>query len=132
MASDQFDPDKEQAILAAFKDPENAEKAKKELQNIGIKTVQIDRVSRYGGDGGEARQQLINPITGEPSSHAGMILGGDFSSKSARILANNDPAVYAMGGGELISGEDIMLTVVCPKDKTEQAVQTIRSFGGNT
>ncbi|GAX89102.1 hypothetical protein [Effusibacillus lacus] len=129
--SDEFDPKKEQAILASFADPDVAQKASNELKKMGINTVQIDRVSPYPG---QPTQNLRNPITGNIPSLGELTLGMDaISSRDAGVLMAADPSAsgYATTADD-VSGEDILLTAVVPKDKVEQAVQVIRSHGGHT
>ncbi|BCJ87524.1 hypothetical protein [Effusibacillus dendaii] len=123
-----FDPDKEQLILASFSEWERAEQTKKQLNKMGIETIQIDRVSPYPG---EPTEQLENPITGNIPSLAELSLGTQPSGRTPRILLAADPAASGMAG-EHVTGESVLLTVVCAKNKVEQAVQTIRSNGGNT
>ncbi|WP_018131051.1 hypothetical protein [Effusibacillus pohliae] len=124
-----FDPLKEQAILASFKDPDVAQKASEELQKMGIETVQIDRVSPYPG---QPAQRLMNPITGKIPSLGDVTLGmDDISSRDASVLIAADPSASGLSG-DPVSGEDILMTVVCPKDKVEQAVEVIKQHGGNT
>lgn len=127
---DQFDPQREQAILASFADPDTARKASGELKKMGIDTVQIDRVSPYPG---QPTQKLTNPLTGKIPSLGDLALGMDPSSRNAGVLMAADASAsgYATTADD-VSGEDILLTVVCPKDQVEQAVQVIKSFGGNT
>lgn len=126
---DSFDPQHEQAILASFADPDVAQNAKQDLQNIGISTVQIDRVSTAPG---EPTQEYMNPITGNIESLGKLTLGTSFAGRNASVLAATDPAASGMSAGDTVTGQDILLTVVSPKDKVEQAVQIIKSHGGTT
>lgn len=124
-----FDPKREQAILAFFKDPDVAQQAQKELENAGITTAQIDPVSVYPG---EPTQEYMNPITGNIPSLGDFTLGTTFAGRDASVLAAADPSASGLSADEIVSGENILLTVVCPKEKVEQAVQIIRFNGGNT
>ncbi|MFC4766568.1 hypothetical protein [Effusibacillus consociatus] len=127
--TDEFDPNKEQAVLASFKDPDVAQKASNELQKMGIETVQIDRVSPYPG---QPTQELRNPITGKIPGLGELTLGMEpISSQNAGVLMAADPSASGLSGPH-VSGEDILMTVVCPKDQVEQVVQVIQSHGGNT
>jgi hypothetical protein len=118
----------EQAILATFKSPEEAEHAAKKLKSIGIQTIRIDRVSLYPG---EPTDELVNPLTGNLPSLGHLTLGTDFDGRNASVLAAADPSASGQSG-ELVSGEDILLTVVCPKDQVEKAVRIMKDAGGNT
>lgn len=126
---DSFDPQKEQAILASFADPDVAQRAKQELQNIGIQTVQIDRVSTAPG---EPTQQVMNPITGNMESLGRLTLGSNYAGRNASVLAAADAAASGMSAGEMVTGQDILLTAVSPKEQVEQAVQIIKSHEGTT
>lgn len=118
----------EQGILAYFKDPEDAKHAAKKLESLGIQTIQIDRVSTNPG---ESVSKLVNPITGNMPSLGRMTLGTDFDGRNAAVLAAADPSANGLSG-ELVSGEDILLTVVCEKNLVERAVKIIKDAGGNT
>lgn len=122
----------EQAILAYFKSPDEAQIASERITHeLEIEDVQIDHISAQPG---EMTQRVINPINGEIASHANLIEGtDDISRKDVGILLGADPAVSGMSdgsGGDLISGRNILLTVVSPTEKVEQAVQIIDECGG--
>lgn len=130
--AEQFDPQKEQAVMASFADPDVAQRASNELQSMGIQTVQIDRVSRYPGN---PTQKLMNPLTGNIPSHADLVLGMDnLSSRDVGVLLGADPSVsgFSTTVDDDVTSEDILMTVVCPKDQVEKVVQVIKSHGGNT
>lgn len=126
---DLLNPQREQTILASFADPDVAQKAKNELQHIGIQTIQIDRVSTAPG---EPTQEYMNPITGNIESLGKLSLGTSFSGRNASVLAAADPAASGMSAGDTVTSQDILMTVVAGKDKVEQAIQIIKSHGGTT
>ena len=121
-----------QAILAYFKDPADAERAAEQIkQELNVSDVQIDRFSE--APRGELTPRVINPIQVQFPSHITLIEGSEPSSKSAGILQGTDPAVSGMADGPdqmRLSGRDIILTVVCPVDKVEQAIKIINACGG--
>ena len=119
------------AILAYFKTPEQAHQAADRLKaELDIIDVDIDRFSATPR---AEMNSFQNPINADFSSHEKLIEGTDPSNQGASILRGADPAVSGMsdgGQGEWISGRDILLTVVVPEDKVEQAVQIINACGG--
>lgn len=119
----------EKNILAYFKSPEEAEKAKEELQNLGTVDMQIDRISRFPGDGVE---RVMNPITGNMSSLADVTLGADVTNRNAGILLAADVGASGMseGGQDDTTGRDILLTVVVEENKHHQALRIVEKNGG--
>ncbi|MFD2170570.1 hypothetical protein [Tumebacillus lipolyticus] len=120
-----------QSILAYFNSPDQAEKAKQgmlEQLDLTDETCQIDRISAQPGD---ATEQVINPINASFSSHATLIENLSPTENSSGILLGSDPAVSGMSDGTgMLSGRDTLLTVVCPADKLDRALQIIEQNGG--
>jgi len=124
-------PAKEQAILAYFKSPDDAQVASERLTDeLDIEDVQIDRIS--GGQPGEGNDRFMNPITANIPSHASLVNATDPSSISTGILLGSSPAVSGMTDGSMntISGRDILLTVIVPTERVECALQIINECGG--
>lgn len=119
----------EKNILAYFKSPEEAEKAKAELQALGTIDMQIDRISRFPGDGIE---RVMNPITGNMSSLADVTLGADVTNRNAGVLLASDVGASGMsdGGQDDITGRDILLTVVVEENNHHQALRIVEKNGG--
>lgn len=116
-------------ILAYFKSPEEAEGAAKKLEALRVSDLSIDRVDRYPGDGNE---QIMNPITGDFEGLGELSLDGDFSDRSAAILAAADVSASGMsdGGQGGPTGRDVLLTVVVDEKVHHQAMQVIEQSGG--
>lgn len=120
------------SILAYFTRREHAEEAQGRLRREGYDTVQLDRISRYGG---EASEQLHNPLTGEFGSLAELTAGADIDGdEDAGALLAADTAASGLAHGH---GEDTELqeqawvvTVVTTEDQTNRAVQILEDMGG--
>lgn len=124
-------PAKEQAILAYFKSPEEAQVASERLTDeLDIEDVQIDRIS--GGYPGEGTDRVTNTATGNIPSLSSLVDATDPSSRSNGILLGASPVASGMSDGSMntISGRDILLTVVAPVEKVEVALQIINECGG--
>jgi hypothetical protein len=120
-----------QAILAYFNSPDQAEKAKQQLkQQLDLKDEAL-QIDRFSAQPGEATEEVINPITSSFAGHESLIDNVDASSKGVGILLGSDPAVSGMSDGTgRITGRDILLTILCPKDNVEQALQIVEQNGG--
>jgi hypothetical protein len=116
-------------ILAYFKSPENAREAAMKLASLGVTEVEIDRFSKYPGDG---LDRWMNPLTGNISSLARQTLGMDPSSRDASVLAASDVSASGMsdGGPGSITERDILLTAVVDDLVHQRALQAIREAGG--
>lgn len=123
---------KTQAILAYFNSEALAEKAKQQLvQQLDLKDeeCQIDRVSAQPG---EATERVINPITANFGGHETLTENTSPSNDSVGPLLGSDPAVSGMADGDgMITGLDVLLTIVCPTDKVEQALQIVERNKGH-
>ncbi|AMA72348.1 hypothetical protein ACH33_05425 [Aneurinibacillus sp. XH2] len=119
----------EKNILAYFKSPEEAEKAASELQTLGVVDMQIDRISRFPGDG---VGRIMNPITSNMSSLADVTLGADVSNRDAGVLLAADVGASGMsdGGQDDTIGRDILLTIVVEEEKHHSALQIVEKNGG--
>jgi len=122
---------KERNFLAGFTNIDDALAAEKALRQAGFEEIQVDQVSPYPGEG---VQEVINPLTGNFSGLSHMTLDGEFSSKSASILAATDVSASGMSDGDGMMPEvnqGILLTAVVPAEQAEQAEQIIQQYGGN-
>lgn len=119
---------KEKSILAYFKTPEQAKKAIKQLESLGVVQSDIDRFSKYPGEG---YQEFTNPITGKIPSLAKMTLDSDVGGHNAGILAASDVSASGLsdGGQGGPTGHDILLTVVVDEEKFHQALDIVQSSG---
>jgi len=119
----------ERNILAYFHSPEQAEGAKRKLQALRVIDMSIDRIDAYPGSG---NQDIMNPITSDFSGLGELSLDGEFSNKSAAIMAATDPDASGLSdrGTEELSGKNILLTAVVSDDEYDKAVTIVREFGG--
>lgn len=130
-------PSDEQSVLAYFPSSEKAQEAAEAIKKAGLDTgpgsVQIDRVSRYSPSNDAS---FDNPIA-RGVSLAGLTAfsgqAGDLTD-SERILIAADPSVSGIGdeGYGVAGGRSFLLTVVAPKDKTEEVLNIVRSHEGLT
>lgn len=118
----------EQSILAYFPSSTKATEAAEALKAMGIKEVQVDRVSRYGVTND---REYNNPIAGQADTNTGLTLFGadvdQFSNNDARILMGADPSVsgLALDGYSQPGGKAFLLTVVTSTDRVDEAVQLL-------
>src|SRR5690625_2390599 len=102
------------SILAYYSRREQAEEAQSRLRHEGYGTVQLDRMSRYGG---EAAQQVQNPLTGDFGSLAELTAGADIDGDAdagALIAADTSASGLAHGhtGEPSVRERAWVLTVV--------------------
>ena len=121
----------EKAIIAYFNSPEQAEEARGLLQSLQVIDSRIDRFGQYPGSGVEG---IMNPITSNFDGLGELTLSGDFSNKSASILAAASPDASGMSdkGNEALSGKDICLTVVVSDADYDKALAIVQNHGGMT
>ena len=119
---------KERNILAGFQTVEAAEKAANSLRQAGFDTIQIAHIGQYPGDGIE---QITNPVTGEIPSLAALTEAGDFpTGRDASVLAAAGPDASGMADRGDVGLGNILLTAVVLENRGDEAVQIIRSHGG--
>lgn len=120
---------KEQSILAYYRSEEEARGALRKLQALRVIDASIDRFGAYPGSG---HQEIMNPVIGEIDGLGELTLSGDFTNRSAAILAAAEPDASGMAdrGDESIAGRDVLLTAVIREDVYEQAMTIIRETGG--
>jgi hypothetical protein len=119
----------EKNILAYFHSPEQAEGIASKLNALRAVAVQVDRFSRYPGEG---MNSITNPITGNITSLATLTQGADISSRDEGILIAADPSASGLsdGGDGGVTGRDILLTAVVDESVYEQALRVIEQGGG--
>jgi hypothetical protein len=119
----------EKNILAYFHSPEQAEGIASKLNALRAVAVQIDRFSRYPGEG---MNNMMNPLTGNITSLATLTQGADISSRDEGILIAADPSASGLsdGGDGGVTGRDILLTAVVDESVYEQALRVIEQGGG--
>lgn len=122
---------KERNILAGFHTEENANKAANALKKAGFETIQVEQLGKFPGEG---PQVITNPISGEIPTLGHLTLGAAFfqAGRDASVMAAADPAASGMSdGGPDTIGPSFLLTAVVPENRGDEAVQLIRSFGGD-
>lgn len=122
----------ERSILAYFPSSNAAQAAAEALKEMGIETVQVDRVSRYGY---APDAEINNPISGEPSQTNLTIFSGDsdrFYGQDARILMAADPSVSGIGDTNygVAGGKSFLVTAVTDEEHLDQAIQLVQQKGG--
>jgi hypothetical protein len=119
----------EKNILAYFHSPEQAEAIASKLNALRAIAVQVDRFSRYPGEG---MNNIMNPLTGNITSLATLTQGAEISSRDEGILIAADPSASGMsdGGDGGVTGRDILLTAVVDESVYEQALRVIEQGGG--
>lgn len=118
----------EKTILAYFKSPDKAQQAAATLKNMGITDLQVDRIHKYPGDG---VGQFMNPLTGQTESLAELTLGVEETGPDTRAVMAADPSASGMsdGGNDIVTGHDILLTVVVDESLHHQALGILRESG---
>jgi len=108
-----------QSIMATFSTERHAEEAARELREAGYGDVQVDRVS-----------EVEAPLPGTQSGPWPRSLTGVPGSE--RVLAAANPTVSGMSDDfQVVSDENILLTVVIEHDRFDEARRIIRRHGGN-
>jgi hypothetical protein len=118
----------EKNILAFFKSPEEADRALKQMESLSIVDSSVRRVDGYPGEGAD----VDNPITGDIPSLGAMTLSGDFDDRNAGILAAASVSASGMSSGgpdNVVTGKDVLLTVVVQEQDHERALQIVREAG---
>lgn len=122
------------SILATFPSTTQARKAVEALKEAGYRHVQIDRVSEYPSPPSQpANPEFNNPVAGLATSNTGLSLysSDHLMDDDARPLVAADPAVSGMAGThEIVGGRNVLVTVVCPEGKVDEAVRIIKERGG--
>lgn len=119
----------EASILAYFKSPEEAQKVAKQIKDLGVSELQIDRINSYSGGSADL---LSNPLTGDVSSLASITLGSGQLGKDSGVLLSSDVSASGMsdGGQNPISGTDILLAAVVDEQIQDQVKEIIKNAGG--
>lgn len=120
------------SILGYYVRREQAEEAIARLRREGFETVQLDRISRYGG---EAAQQRHNPLTGDFDSLASLSAGADIDGDAdAGALIAADPTASGLAAvdyGPGTAGRAWLVTVVTTEDRANRAVHILEETGGS-
>lgn len=120
----------ERTVLASFYSSDEATKAQKEIQQMGIEVAQVDQLHAYQGTDPNRDAFLIS---GKIPSIANVTLGTNPMSRDAGILLGADPAASGMSDGDgNITGRNYLLTVVCNEVKVDSVVDCIKRCNGFT
>lgn len=119
----------ERSILAYFRSRDDAEFVVSRLRGLEFIDYSIDTFSRYPGDG---VNRVMNPINSDFPSLGYLTLNADLPNTGAGILAAADVSASGMsdGGDTVITGRNILLTVVLDETSYEKAISIIESGGG--
>lgn len=120
------------SILAYYSRREKADEALTQLRQAGFDTVQLNRISRYGG---EETEQLHNPLTGSFGSLANLTAGADTDGgDDSGVLIAADTSASGLAHGlnydEGIQERGWLITVVTSEDRANRAVQILEDTGG--
>lgn len=119
----------EKAIIAAFRTMDQAQKAMRDLKALGVIDQSVDRMSMYPVTDLEERRH--NPITGNYPGLASSTFDHEMN-RDASVMASVNPSASGMSDGEVSEvGKDVVLTVVIPKNKYDQAEQIVKEYGGD-
>ncbi|KJS86023.1 MAG: hypothetical protein JM58_07575 [Peptococcaceae bacterium BICA1-8] len=114
------------SILAYFETTEAAQKVKKILENKGIETLQIDRISEVPT---ENTGGYNNPINNASSLAALTNTGGSGLAGDVGPLLSASPASSGYGG-DRVGSRNILLTIVTSEDRIEECVNIIKKHKG--
>ncbi|MBZ4687165.1 MAG: hypothetical protein JG764_798 [Clostridiales bacterium] len=123
----------EQSILATFPSDTWARKAVKELKKMGVISVSLDRVSKYGANNDT---EYNNPIAGQAGTVTGLTLYSAntnyFSNNDERILRTSAPEVSGFGNKDygIAGGEGFLVSVVVEDGKVDKALKIIKENNG--
>lgn len=118
----------EMAIIAGFRTIDQAEKAKQELDQLGVIDQRIDRMGLYPVT--ENERHTEHAITGDYPGLANGVFNTSMDRDSS-VLASVQPSASGMSDGNPYeAGVDVVLTVVVSKEKFDQAEQIVRELGG--
>ncbi|MGE5370923.1 MAG: hypothetical protein ACM3QZ_02935 [Solirubrobacterales bacterium] len=129
-------PENEKSILAYFPSSTRADEAARSIRTRGLVNepgaMRIDRISRFG----TSRDASYTNVLSEGISLSALT---QFSSQTTdrsddeRVLLAADPAASGIGDADygVAGGGAFLLTVVLPKENTQEALDIIRSLGGN-
>lgn len=117
----------EKNLLAFFKSPEEAERAKEKLHGIGVKTIQIDNIDRYPA---EERPNVIQTLSGQYGSLAAITKEQVPSGNNEGILmATNIDSSGMSGDTDAITGRNILLTAVMEEGLHHEAIRIVKEMG---
>lgn len=117
----------EKAVIAYFKTPGAAKKAKDKLEGIA-EEIQIDEFSRFTDDGIE---QFMSPLTSQIENQTSMTLGLQDDSPDTRILLGADVNNSGLSDGDqAVKGYNFILTAITDENTQQDAVEIIRQSGG--
>jgi len=122
----------ERSVLAYFPSSASAQKAARELKDMGYDTVQVDRISRYGANNNE---EIDNPVGGGAGTLSGLTL---FSSDvgtggvNEGILRASDPSASGYGDVDygVAGGKAFLVTVVTSDGNADEATGIMEKHGG--
>jgi len=121
------------SLLAYFPSSTKAEAAVRELNEMGIREVSIDRISRYG----ETTDRSLNNPLNDAETITGLTLFSASTSRLAntdtRTLMSADPSNYAMAADNygVAGGRAFLVTVVTGDEMGERAAQVLKKHGGS-
>jgi len=118
---------KEQTIFASFLSTDNALAAQKELQQKGFSTTQVDRIGKYSTD---SDADYDNPLSGNITNTGLSEYSGENRATDVGPLLAADNAVSGYATDTDLANQQVLLTIVAPKDKVDTAIEVIKKHEG--
>ncbi|HHY94997.1 MAG TPA: hypothetical protein GX513_08325 [Firmicutes bacterium] len=111
------------SILAYFASDRAGEEAVRRLRNLGLRDMEVERISRYPAPVAEGLDEVQRPF---PVTYTGL------EDRMDRALVAADPGNSGMAGAGGLAGGGAFVLVIpeVPADKVEAAVHIIKEQGG--
>ncbi|ABO51202.1 conserved hypothetical protein [Desulforamulus reducens MI-1] len=120
------------SILAYFPSSTKAEAAVKELKQMGINEVSLDRISRYGVSNDAAINNGLNAetLTGLTIYSANT---SPLENNDTRVLMGADPSNSGMAADNygIAGGKAFLVTVVTSDEMGDKASQVLKKYEGS-
>ncbi|MDP4160186.1 MAG: hypothetical protein Q8911_10570 [Bacillota bacterium] len=115
-------------ILAYFKSPEEANKVREKLKDLGVNDIQVERFTKYSLGSAD---HFMSPLMDDTSSQSALTLGAN-AGRDTGILISTDVCASGMsdGGNNPITGRDILLGTVVNESIFDKVRQLIREGNG--
>ncbi|MFZ7104788.1 MAG: hypothetical protein ACOWWO_19300 [Peptococcaceae bacterium] len=114
------------SILAYFETTATAAKVKEILENKGVKTIQIDRISEVPA---QNTGEFNNPLNKAASLAALTNTGGNYLPGDVGPLLGASPAGSGYGGDQ-VGSRNILMTIVTTEDMIAECVAVIKEHKG--
>lgn len=120
---------KEQTIFASFLSTDNALAAQKELRQKGFSTTQVDRIGKFSTD---EEADYDNPLSGNITNTGLSEYSGENRATDVGPLLGADNTVSGYATDTDLANQEVLLTIVSPKDNVAMAIEVIKKHKGKT